>query len=102
MIKVYGSHMCRESRQLQENLDANDISYQFIDINENLRNLKRFLRMRDTLDIFDNCRESGDIGVPLLIPDDGEPTLKWQRWLQEQGYQVDGEAQQCCLLGDNE
>jgi len=45
MIKVYGSHMCRESRQLQENLDANDIRYQFIDINENLRNLKRFLRI---------------------------------------------------------
>ncbi len=85
MIKVYGSHMCRESRQLQENLDANDIRYQFIDINENLRNLKRFLRMRDN-----------------LVPDDGEPTLNWQQWLQDQGYRVDGEAQQCCLLGEND
>ncbi len=102
MIKVYGSRMCRESCQLQEYLDACEIRYQFIDINDNLRNLKRFLRMRDTLDIFENCRSIGDIGVPLLIPDDGEPTLKWQRWLQNQGYQVDGEDRQCCLLGDNE
>jgi len=54
------------------------------------------------LDIFDDCRETGDIGVPLLVPDDGEPTLNWQQWLQDQGYRVDGEAQQCCLLGEND
>ena len=102
MIKVYGSHMCRESRQLQENLDANDIRYQFIDINENLRNLKRFLRMRDTLEIFENCRNIGDIGVPLLIPDNGEPTLKWQQWLEEQGYALAGEENRCCLLEEGD
>ena len=88
MIKVYGSHMCSDCRELISNFDANRIRYEFVDINDNLKYLRKFLRMRDTLSIFDNCRKIGDIGLPCLVPDDGEPTLKWKEWLKDHGYQM--------------
>ena len=102
MIKVYGSHMCRQSRELQESFDENGINYQFLDINENLRNLSRFLRYRDTLEIFDNCRKIGDIGVPFMIDDEGVKTLDWKGWLKEHGYVTDCEEEACCLLNEEE
>ena len=101
MIKVYGSNMCHDCRELKQNFDANEIRYQFIDINENLRNLSRFLRLRDTRDVFENCRAIGDIGVPALILDNGEITLKWREWLRKQGYELIGDAAMACdIIGE--
>lgn len=96
MIKVYGSNMCRDCRQLKQNLDAYEINYQFIDINENLRNLSRFLRLRDTREVFASCKEIGDIGVPAIVFDNGEVTLKWRKWLENQGYELIGEGGSAC------
>ena len=72
MIKVYGSNMCHDCRELKQNFDAYEIRYQFIDINDNLRNLSRFMRLRDTREVFAQCREIGDIGVPAMVLDNGE------------------------------
>ncbi|MBQ3384249.1 MAG: glutaredoxin [Erysipelotrichaceae bacterium] len=96
MIKVYGSNMCHDCRELKQNFDAYEIRYQFIDINDNLRNLSRFLRLRDTREVFAQCREIGDIGVPAMVLDNGEVTLKWREWLQKQGYQLIGECGIAC------
>ena len=102
MIKVYGSHMCGDSEELQKYFNEYEIRYQFLDITDNLRNLGRFLRYRDTLEIFDNCRKTGDIGVPFLIDDEGEKTLDWKGWLIRHGYMCECEEQCCCMLNEEE
>ena len=41
MVKVYGSKMCPDCMRCTGNLDANGLEYEFVDINRNLKNLKR-------------------------------------------------------------
>ncbi|MBQ3376229.1 MAG: hypothetical protein IJG49_07450 [Erysipelotrichaceae bacterium] len=102
MIKVYGSHMCGDSEELQKCFNEHEIKYQFLDITDNLRNLGRFLRYRDTLDIFENCRKIGDIGVPFMIDDEGVKTLDWRGWMKDHGYVTECDEECCCLLNEEE
>ena len=83
MLKIYGSPMCPDCRECKENFDANGIEYTMIDINESLRNLKEFLTLRDSLPVFDHCKEIGDIGLPALVKGDGTVFLDWERYLIE-------------------
>ena len=83
MLKIYGSPMCPDCRECKENFDANGVEYTMIDINESLRNLKEFLALRDSLPVFDHCKEIGDIGLPALVREDGTVFLDWQGYLIE-------------------
>ena len=101
MLKIYGSPMCPDCRECKENFDANGIEYIMIDINESLRNLKEFLALRDSLSVFDHCKEIGDIGLPALVKEDGTVILDWERYLSDNGlpivYKESGPA--CSLDG---
>ena len=46
MLTVYGSAMCPDCRECKANFEANGIEFEFIDINESLKNLKEFLKLR--------------------------------------------------------
>ena len=72
--------MCPDCRECKVNFDANNVCYEFIDINENLRNLKDFLSLRDSLPVFDHCKEINDIGLPAIVREDGS------MFLDEEGY----------------
>ena len=61
MLKIYGSEMCPDCVACKKNFDFYHIEYEFIDINKTLKNLKIFLKLRDTLPVFDHCKEIGDI-----------------------------------------
>jgi len=101
MLKIYGSPMCPDCRECKENFDANGVEYTMIDINESLRNLKEFLALRDSLPVFDHCKEIGDIGLPALVREDGTVILDWERYLSDNGlpivYKESGPA--CTLDG---
>lgn len=101
LLKIYGSAMCPDCRECKANFDANSIAYEFVDINEKLRNLKEFLDLRDHLPVFDHCKEIGDIGLPALQREDGTVFLNWEDYLKEQGlpvvYKESGEA--CSIDG---
>ena len=101
MLKIYGSPMCPDCRECKENFDANGVEYTLIDINESLRNLKEFLALRDSLSVFDHCKEIGDIGLPALVKEDGTVILDWERYLSDNGlpivYKESGPA--CSLDG---
>ncbi len=84
MFKIYGSKICPDCRECKANFDANGVAYTFIDINENLGNLADFLELRDTLPVFDHCKEIGDIGLPALVREDGSVFLDWEGFLREQ------------------
>ncbi|MBQ8996053.1 MAG: glutaredoxin [Oscillospiraceae bacterium] len=85
MVKVYGSPMCPDCVRCKKNLDANNLEYEFIDVNQSLRDLKQFLIYRDTLPIFDHCKEIHDIGLPALVLEDGTVTLRWSDYIRSQG-----------------
>lgn len=86
MIKVYGSLLCSNTRDFRYNLDYHHISYEFVDINESLKNLKEFLKYRDNEKCFNRVKKTGGIGIPLIILDDGKAVLRWQDYLVNIGY----------------
>jgi glutaredoxin-related protein len=77
--------MCPWCRDCEENLEANHIPFEVIDINESLGNLSDFLELRDTLPVFDHSKEIHDIGLPALVKEDGTVFLNWEEWLDSQG-----------------
>lgn len=49
--------------------------YQIIDIGAHVRNLKEFLKLRDTTTAFDAAKRYGAIGLPCFVLEDGTVTL---------------------------
>ena len=86
MITIYGSEMCPDCRNCKINFDKYHIEYEFIDINESLKNLKKFLYYRDHYkDVFDRLIQIGDIGLPCLV--DGENVFTdWETYLRNLGF----------------
>lgn len=70
MLKVYGSYICVECRDMRDRFQKEDIPFEFVDITENTTNLKEFLRLRDQDEIFTSVRENGLIGIPFFVHDD--------------------------------
>ena len=101
MFKIYGSQMCPDCRRCKETFDAKRIEYEFIDINESLGNLKMFLRLRDSKDLFIPYKEKGKIGIPFLMGDNGEEFCDWEKYLAEQGIEAAGVSvgQACSIDG---
>lgn len=81
MLKIYGSMLCRDCVQCREDLDAAGVEYQFCDINEDLKSLKEFLKLRDGDPMYDPVREAGSIGIPTIVLPDGSATLTWEQFV---------------------
>ncbi|WP_044916645.1 glutaredoxin domain-containing protein [Butyrivibrio sp. WCE2006] len=88
MLKVYGSGMCPDCIKCKYNLDKNNIDYENIDITQNLKGLKEFLKFRDKEEVFNDAKENGYIGIPALITEDGEITLDWENYFTELKIEV--------------
>ena len=101
-MKIYGSAMCPDCRECKVNFDANQVEYEYIDINETLANLKEFLKLRDAEPVFEAAKANGSIGIPALIDEEGI-TLDWENWLTSHGklvvYHENGEAKACSIDG---
>ena len=65
MIRIYGMHTCPDCACIEEQVRNND-GYEIIDIGEHVRNLKAFLRLRDSSPVFDEARRNGSIGIPCF------------------------------------
>ena len=99
MLTVYGSPLCPDCRECKANFDANGVVYAYIDINQSMRNLKAFLKLRDRLAVFDLCKEKGLIGIPAIVQEDGTVFLDWEDWMQKNGLPiVYREAAPACSL----
>lgn len=102
MLKVYGTQLCPDCVECKYNLDQNNIEYVDVDINKQLKNLKEFLRLRDSEDIFNEAKEKGYIGIPALVTDDNEIILDWETYFTSKGIEVvhpGKEGQSCGLDG---
>ena len=93
--------MCPDCVQCKNNFDLYSIEYEFIDINDSLKDLKVFLDMRDHNPIFDRLKTIGDIGLPAIVKEDGEVFTDWESYLKEKGldpiYQENGQS--CSIDG---
>ena len=68
-IALYGSRLCHDTVETVRLFNTHGISYEYFDINENMDNLRTFLRMRDHRPEFAAVREGGGIGIPCIIVD---------------------------------
>jgi len=68
---------------MKEFLSKNNIDYMYIDITESMRNLKIYLKLRDTRPEFDEIKEKGRVGIPLIIVGNGEKLIFEQPDLEE-------------------
>ncbi len=102
-LTVYSSPLCPDCRECKANFDAHGIEYELIDIGESMKNLKAFLKLRDSSPVFDPCREGGFVGIPAIVREDGSVTLDWESVLSERGlpavYREDREKQFCSIDG---
>jgi glutaredoxin-related protein len=57
---------------LKEFLSNNGIEYDYIDITESMRNLKIYLKLRDTRAEFDEIKKLGRVGIPFVMLGNGE------------------------------
>lgn len=60
---------------MKEFLSNNGVDYMYIDITESMRNLKIYLKLRDTRPEFDKIKEKGMVGIPLVMIGNGEKLI---------------------------
>lgn len=100
MLKIYGNELCPDCIACKKNFDHYGISYEFIDVMKNLKNLKEFLFYRDTSSVFDHLKAIHDIGLPAIIKEDGEVFIDWEAYLKEKGLTpFINEHKSCSLNG---
>ena len=74
MIKIYGMETCPDCTYLDGQVKGND-KYEVIDIGKQVKDLKAFLKLRDSNPVFNEAKEMGSIGIPCLVLEDGTVTL---------------------------
>ncbi len=82
MLIVYGTPLCPDCVKCLEDLDAANVSYEYLNICEDLRNMKAFLKLRDESTLFDEVRSQGKIGIPCIQREDGTLSLEWDEFLK--------------------
>lgn len=82
MLKIYGSPLCADCVKCKEELDQAGIPYIYLDITGNLTFLKKFLKLREE-SAFDAIRETGKVGIPCILREDGSLTFDWKEFLSQ-------------------
>ena len=82
MLKIYGSELCPDCVNCKRDLDAAGVEYLYLNISENLLFLKKFLKLRDTNELFDSVRDKGQIGIPCIVREDGTSTFEWDEFVK--------------------
>jgi glutaredoxin-related protein len=60
---------------LKEFLSENGIEFEYVDITDSMRNLKIYLRLRDTRPEFDEIKKIGRVGIPFIMINNGESLI---------------------------
>lgn len=74
MITVYVMATCPDCVQVKARLKDSP-NHRLVDIGEHVRNLKAFLRLRDSHPAFERIREKGSVGIPCFVTEDGDVTF---------------------------
>ena len=71
-ITVFGSKHWSDCEPLKEFLSNNGIDFEYIEITDSMRNLKIYLKLRDTRPEFDEIKKAGRVGIPFIMINNGE------------------------------
>ncbi|MCI6059583.1 MAG: hypothetical protein MR729_00300 [Dorea sp.] len=82
---VYGTNACPDCVEAIQKLDEKKADYAYLEFSNNMPNLKRFLKLRDTEAIFDAVKEQGKVGIPCFKLEDGTLTLDLEEVLDKIG-----------------
>lgn len=74
-MKVYGAEICIDCRNYKAIQNSRGFEAEYIDITENTKNLREFLQIRDTEELFEPVKEHHGIGIPLFVREDGVKTF---------------------------
>lgn len=74
MITMFVMKTCPHCEYVERQVVGNP-EFEVVDIGAHVRNLKRFLYLRDHSAAFDEAKGVGDIGVPCYVCEDGTVTL---------------------------
>ena len=75
---------CPDCFEVKTRLSDNH-DFEIIDIGEHVRNLKEFIRLRDSSPAFDSVRANGSIGIPCFVSEDGQVSFDTEEFVHE-GY----------------
>ena len=82
MLKIYGTLLCKDCVDCCRDLDEAQITYEFLDISKDLREMKAFLSLRDTHPVFADIRGTERIGIPCIVDGEGI-TLDWEPYVSQ-------------------
>lgn len=83
MTKVYVIATCPDCFEVKSKLSGNQ-NFEIIDIGEHLRNLKEFIRLRDSSPAFDSVKANGSIGIPCFVSEDGQISFNADEFIPEE------------------
>ena len=75
--------LCKDCVACVDDLKRNNVPFEFCDFSDSLLHLKEFLKLRDSLPIFDDAKNNGYIGIPCIVEEDGEVTLDWNKYVTQ-------------------
>ena len=82
MTKVYVMASCPDCSEIKARLSGNP-DFEIIDIGEHVRNLKEFIRLRDSSPEFESIKAIGSIGIPCFAEDDGSISFDVRKYIAD-------------------
>ena len=74
-IIVFGSKHWPGCEPAKEYLSNKGVKFVYLDITENMFNLKKFLKFRDNYKEFDEIKKAGRVGLPCIVVNNGEEII---------------------------
>lgn len=91
-LTMYGAEICSDCVRAKKSLSALDnIELDYKNIIGDTATLKEFLAYRDNDSIFKEVKQSGRIGIPFFILENGEKTLDIGRFIDMPDVEDDAE-----------
>lgn len=81
MLKIYGTDLCPDCVNCKKELDQAGVSYEYLNISEDLKCLKEFLKLRDEQAVFVQIKGEGKIGIPCIVDGEGKVSLSWEKYM---------------------
>lgn len=99
-ITMYGAPICEDCVNDKEALlNCKDIDLDYKNITKDVVTLKEFLSYRDHDQLFEPITESGKIGIPFYILEDGTKTFDIYEFIDAKRPEYEPAANACSIDG---
>ena len=69
---LYYSDVCPDIKSFLNELNRLEVRFKSVNITESISNLKEFLAVRDNEAVFNDKKETNQVGIPVLVTEDKE------------------------------